>query len=172
VLRGRWLSSRAVLTWTGRRLPRPRIVIVKPREFELPGQKAIIRKEGPRLIEPIVQLQGTMMRHRPRNRSSSHRDPEPNFVQPRSPLSFASDVTVVAGAGQVRTHRLPVLKRGFCVSIVSGRDSGSVAVVAGCIYCLGRWLGRRRSSSTCLANARSPFTRQLRAHLEHGMPPI
>ena len=38
------------------------------------------------------------------------------------------------GAGQVMTHRLPVLKRGFCVSIVSGRDSGSVAVVAGCIY--------------------------------------
>jgi hypothetical protein len=33
-----------------------------------------------------------------------------------------------------------VLKGGFCVSTVSGRDSGSVAVVAGCIYCLGRWL--------------------------------
>src|SRR5262245_50083800 len=37
------------------------------------------------------------------------------------------------------------MKGGFCVStvsIVSGRAPGSTAVVAGCIYCLGRRLAR------------------------------
>jgi hypothetical protein len=56
--------------------------------------------------------------------------------------SFACDVTVVAGGANVRTRRLPVLKRGFCVSTVSivcGRAPGSMAVVAGCTY----WTGRR-----------------------------
>src|SRR5207247_4006716 len=39
-------------------------------------------------------------------------------------------------AADVRRHKLPVLKGGFCVSTVSivcGRAPGSVAVVAGCI---------------------------------------
>jgi hypothetical protein len=40
---------------------------------------------------------------------------------------------------------LPKMKGGFrvsTVSIVSGRAPGSTAVVAGCIYCLGRRLAR------------------------------
>jgi hypothetical protein len=51
------------------------------------------------------------------------------------------------GPANVRTRRLPVLKRSFCVStvsIVSGRAPGSTAVVAGCIYCPGRRLARRK----------------------------
>jgi hypothetical protein len=94
---------------------------------------------------------------------AERRDDDGRREQPGNSLKgpFHAMSPFGAGAGQVRTHRLPVLKRGFCVSIVSGRDSGSVAVVAGCIYCLGRWLGRRSSSSTCSANALSPFTSPL-----------
>jgi hypothetical protein len=50
-------------------------------------------------------------------------------------------------AANVRRRRLPVLKDGFCVSTVSivcGRATGSMAVVAGCTYWTGRRLARPR----------------------------